>query len=145
MPRALKQKTLTCITPAREGSTYQIEIEDEAGKRVLFELTSDQTLQLADELDALLADEEEELHLRPAAAQAAPPAPSAPGSLGTVKWYNLTKGFGFVTPDNGGDELFLHRSVLEQAGFGNLAEGTRVRIEVVEGKKGPQVSTITLA
>ena len=54
MPRALKPKTLTRITPAREGSTYQLELEDEAGKRVLFELTSEQTLRLADELDDLL-------------------------------------------------------------------------------------------
>ncbi len=146
MPRALKAKTLARLTPAREGSTYQLELEDEAGKRVLFELTSDQALRFADELDGLLADEEEELHPRSAAApQAYPGAPAGPGSLGTVKWYNTTKGFGFVTPDDGGEELFVHRSVLEQAGLTALAEGTRVRIQVGEGKKGPQVSTLILA
>jgi CspA family cold shock protein len=62
-----------------------------------------------------------------------------------VKWFNPTKGFGFVTPDDGGEELFLHRSVLEQAGLSDLAEGTRVRIQVGQGKKGPQVSALTLA
>ncbi len=112
-----------------------------AGKRALFDLASDQALLLAEQLDGLLADEEEELHPRPAAAQA---APTAPASLGTVKWFNATKGFGFVTPDGGGEELFLHRSVLEQAGLSDLAERTRVRIRVGEGKRGPQVSALAL-
>ena len=141
MPRALKAKTLARLTPARQGSTYQLELEDEAGKRVLFELTSDQALRFADELDRLLADEEEELYPRPAAVSE---APAGRGSLGTVKWYNTTKGFGFVTPDDGGEELFLHRSTLEQAGLAGLPEGTRVRIQVGDGKKGPQVTTLTL-
>jgi CspA family cold shock protein len=61
-----------------------------------------------------------------------------------VKWFNATKGFGFVTPDGGGEELFLHRSVLEQAGLSDLAERTRVRIRVGEGKRGPQVSALAL-
>jgi CspA family cold shock protein len=141
MPRPLKPKTLTHITPAREGSTYQLEIEDEAGKRVLFALTSDQALLLAEQLDGLLADEEEELHPRPAAVQATLPVPAGRGSvglgnLGTLKWFNPTKGFGFVTPDSGGEELFLHRSVVEQAGLRDLAEGTPVRVETSKGNKG---------
>jgi CspA family cold shock protein len=146
MPRALKPKPLARITPAREGSTYQLETEDEAGKRVLFELTSDQALLLAEQLDGLLADEEDELHPRPAVITQAisPSVPAGQGSLGTVKWFNSTKGFGFVTPDDGGEELFLHRSVLEQAGLRDLAEGTRVRVQTTEGKKGPQVGTLTL-
>ena len=61
MPRALKAKILTHISAAREGSTYQLHLEDETGKKALFELTSKQALQVADELDSLLADEEEEL------------------------------------------------------------------------------------
>jgi CspA family cold shock protein len=61
-----------------------------------------------------------------------------------VKWYNSTKGFGFAVADNTGDELFLHRSVLDRAGMGNPVEGTRVRVTIVEGKKGPQVSTLVL-
>ncbi|HEV2605484.1 MAG TPA: cold shock domain-containing protein [Microvirga sp.] len=146
MPRALKPKTLTRITPAREGSTYQLEVEDEAGKRLLFELTSDQALLLAEQLDGLLADEEDELHPRPAAfAQPISSVPAGEGSLGTVKWFNPTKGFGFVTPDGGGEELFLHRSVLVQAGLRDLAEGTRVRVQTSEGAKGPQVSALSLA
>ncbi len=142
MPRSLKAKALAHISAAREGSTYQLQIEDEAGKKALFQLTSKQALQLADGLDNLLADEEEELGLK-----AAPPqrAVAAQESFGIVKWYNTTKGFGFVTPDAGGEELFLHRSTLEQAGLSELQEGTRVRIQVTDGKKGPQVSAIALA
>jgi CspA family cold shock protein len=62
-----------------------------------------------------------------------------------VKWYNTTKGFGFVMPEAGGEEVFLHRSILERAGLSELAEGTRVRVRIVQGKKGPQVGTIALA
>jgi hypothetical protein len=91
MPRALKPKTLACITPAREGSTYQLELEDEAGKRVLFALTSYQAL-LAEQLDDLLADDQEELHPRPAVPQVLtergqsqlPVNGRAAGSVGTV-------------------------------------------------------------
>ena len=142
MPRPLKAKTLTRITAAREGSTFQIQIEDDVGKKALFELTSKQTLQLADVLDSLLADEEEELGLKITPPQ---PAASAREGYGVVKWYNTTKGFGFVTPEAGGEELFLHRSTLEQAGLSEIQEGARVRIQVTEGKKGPQVSTLQLA
>jgi cold shock CspA family protein len=143
MPRPLKAKTLVTITAARDGSTYQLQIEDEAGKRALFGLTSNQTHRLADVLDDLLADEEKELHPRPAASGAGPPDPAE--SLGTVKWYNTTKGFGFVMPEAGNEEVFLHRSILERAGLTELEEGTRVRVRIVAGKKGRQVSTIALA
>ena len=142
MPRALKAKTLATITAMRDGSTYQLQIEDDAGKKALFGLTSDQAHRLADVLDNLLADEEDELHPRPAAS--ATGLSNSAESLGIVKWYNTTKGFGFVTPDAGG-EVFLHRTVLEQAGLSDLEEGTRVRVRIVEGKKGPQVDTIALA
>jgi hypothetical protein len=63
---------LATITATRDGSTYQLQIEDEAGKKGLFGLTSDQALQLAYDLDNLLADEEEELHPRPAASAPEP-------------------------------------------------------------------------
>jgi hypothetical protein len=96
MPRPLKAKTLATITATREGSTYQLQIEDEAGKKALFELTSDQALRFAYDLDNLLADEEEELHPGPAASASDPF--SAAESLGIVKWYNPTKGCGFVKP-----------------------------------------------
>jgi CspA family cold shock protein len=52
-----------------------------------------------------------------------------------VKWYNATKGFGFVTPDVGGEELFLHRSALEQIGLSEIVEGTRVRVQVAQGTR----------
>jgi CspA family cold shock protein len=143
MARALKAKKLASISAARDGSTYRLQIEDETGKKALFELTSDQTVRLADVLDSLLADEEEELRPRPVAS--APASSGAQEGLGTVKWYNVVKGFGFVMPDAGGEELFLHRSVVEQAGLFQLEDGTRVRIQITHGKKGPQVSTIALA
>ncbi len=142
MPRPLKAKTLTRISAAREGSTYQLHIEDEAGKRAVFQLASKQALQLADVLDNLLADEEEELGLTIATPRT---AMAAQEGLGVVKWYNTTKGFGFVMPEAGGEELFLHRSTLEQAGLSGIQEGTRVRVKVAEGRKGAQVSTIALA
>src|SRR5918994_783011 len=105
-------------------------------------LASDQAHCLADVLDNLLADEEEELHLRPAATAPEPLNPVE--SLGTVKWYNTTKGFGFVMPEAGDEEVFLHRSILERAGLPELAEGTRVRVRIVAGKKGPPVGSIAL-
>ena|SRR5215204_543240 len=142
MARALKAKKLAHIAGNREGSIYRLHVEDEAGKKVLFELTSDQALLVADTFDRLLADEEEEQVLARSPPHQAPPG--GPERLGTVKWYDAKKGFGFVTPDGGGDELFLHRSVLEQAGMTDLAEGTRVRVQIVAGKKGPQVSIVAV-
>ncbi len=141
MPRPMKAKTLTHLSAARQGSTYHLHIEDEAGKKALFELTARQALRLADVLDMLLADEEEELGLKPPA----PPATAAQEGLGVVKWYNATKGFGFVTPDVGGEELFLHRSALEQIGLSEIVEGTRVRVQVAQGTRGPQVTSLQLA
>jgi hypothetical protein len=64
MPRPLKARTLTRVSAAREGRMYQLQTEDEAGKKAVFELTPKQALQLADTLDNLLADEEEELGLK---------------------------------------------------------------------------------
>ncbi len=156
MGRPLKAKKLANITVTRDGGTYWIGTDDEVGKRALFEVTSDQALRLADTLDQLLAKEEEEQ--RPAGLSSAAaactghgrPGGSTLGSCaretsGTVKWYNSAKGFGFVVADSTGDELFLHRSVLDRAGMRDAAEGTRVRVTIVEGKKGPQVNTLVLA
>ena len=142
MPRPLKSKTLTHLSAAREGSTHQFHIEDEAGKKALFELTARQALRLADVLDNLLADEEEEMGPKSPVVQ---PAMATQGGFGMVKWYSSTKGFGFVTPDAGGEELFLHRSALEQIGLSEIVEGTRVRVQVAQGTRGPQVSTLQLA
>lgn len=61
---------------------------------------------------------------------------------GTVKWFNDAKGFGFVTPEDGGKDLFAHFSAIQGAGFKTLKEGQRVSFEVVTGPKGLQASNI---
>jgi cold shock CspA family protein len=64
---------------------------------------------------------------------------------GTVKWFNDAKGFGFITPDNGGDDLFAHFSAINMNGFKTLKEGQKVSFEVVQGPKGKQASNIQAA
>jgi len=61
---------------------------------------------------------------------------------GTVKWFNEGKGFGFITPDTGGKDLFAHFSEIKGSGFKTLAENQRVEFEVTQGQKGPQASNI---
>ena len=63
---------------------------------------------------------------------------------GTVKWYNATKGFGFISPQSGGKDVFVHATALEQAGLPPLQEGQAVRMNVVQGAKGPEVSSISV-
>ena len=58
-------------------------------------------------------------------------------ATGTVKWFDGKKGFGFIVPDDGGNELFVHHSDIEMEGFKNLSDGQAVEFEVGEGKKGP--------
>ena len=55
---------------------------------------------------------------------------------GTVKWYNPTKGFGFIQPDNGGKDVFVHASALERAGIRSLDDGQKVTFDVQEGRDG---------
>ena len=55
---------------------------------------------------------------------------------GTVKWFNATKGYGFIQPDDGGADAFVHISAVEQAGQGGLNEGQRVKYELVQGRNG---------
>jgi len=59
-------------------------------------------------------------------------------ATGTVKWFNDAKGFGFITPDTGGDDLFAHFSAINMPGFKTLAEGQKVSFEVTAGNKGKQ-------
>lgn len=62
---------------------------------------------------------------------------------GTVKWFNGSKGFGFIEQDSGGD-VFVHYSAINADGFRNLEEGQRVEFVVTEGQKGPQAQDVTL-
>ena len=61
---------------------------------------------------------------------------------GTVKWFNDSKGFGFIAPDAGGDDLFAHFKDIQSEGFKSLAENQRVEFEVKEGQKGLQAANI---
>ncbi|UTH74421.1 cold-shock protein [Chromobacterium sp. IIBBL 290-4] len=63
-------------------------------------------------------------------------------ATGTVKWFNDSKGFGFITPDEGGDDVFAHFSQINAKGFRTLAENQRVSFDVVDGPKGKQASNI---
>ena len=62
---------------------------------------------------------------------------------GTVKWFNESKGFGFITPDEGEKDCFVHYSAIQGEGFKSLAEGDRVQFEVGEGPKGPAAENVT--
>lgn len=63
-------------------------------------------------------------------------------ATGTVKWFNDSKGYGFITPDDGSEDLFAHYSAIQGAGFRSLKEGQKVSFEVTQGPKGKQASNI---
>lgn len=83
----------------------------------------------------------------PPARETAPTLRTAPGAegrevRGTVKWFNATKGFGFIAPDDGGRDVFVHISALERSGTTQLSEGQVVTMQVTQGKKGPEASAV---
>ncbi|MBL7153370.1 MAG: cold-shock protein [Phycisphaerae bacterium] len=63
-------------------------------------------------------------------------------STGIVKWFNSSKGYGFIAPDDGGDDLFVHHSEIKTDGYASLDEGQSVQYEVGEGKKGPCATNV---
>ena len=66
-------------------------------------------------------------------------------ATGTVKWFNDSKGFGFISQEDGGDDVFCHHTAIESEGFRTLAEGQRVEFDVVKGPKGLQASRVRAA
>jgi CspA family cold shock protein len=63
---------------------------------------------------------------------------------GTVKWFSDEKGYGFITPDEPGKDLFVHHSAIQGSGFKSLAEGAKVRYETEQGPKGPAAASVQL-
>lgn len=66
-------------------------------------------------------------------------------NIGTVKWFNDAKGFGFITPESGEKDVFVHFSAIQAGGFKSLAEGQRVSFDVTAGDKGPSATNVAEA
>jgi len=64
-------------------------------------------------------------------------------SVGTVKWFNASKGFGFIEQEDGGNDIFVHHSAINGDGYKSLDEGARVSFDVVAGQKGPAAANVT--
>ncbi|MEQ8289668.1 MAG: cold-shock protein [Gammaproteobacteria bacterium] len=63
-------------------------------------------------------------------------------ATGTVKWFNESKGFGFITPSDNGNDIFVHYSAIQTEGFRTLAEGQQVTFDIENGAKGPQAANV---
>ena len=63
-------------------------------------------------------------------------------ATGTVKWFSASKGFGFIAPEDGGADLFIHFSNISGAGYRNLEEGQKVEFDITQGQKGPQAENV---
>jgi CspA family cold shock protein len=66
-------------------------------------------------------------------------------ATGTVKWFNSTKGYGFIAPDDEGEDVFVHFSAIEGTGYRELTEGQRVQFDTEQGNKGPQAKSVRSA
>jgi cold shock protein len=66
-------------------------------------------------------------------------------ATGSVKWFNAEKGYGFIAPDDGGKDLFVHHSAIVGEGYKTLAENAKVQYEPAQGEKGPQATNVSLA
>jgi CspA family cold shock protein len=95
-------------------------------------------------LDSSTAQQEPPRRARPERPVYPPANGAAVEESGTVKWYNATKGFGFIASDRGGKDIFVHASALERAGIPGLTEGQRVSVDVIDGRKGPEAAGLRL-
>jgi CspA family cold shock protein len=95
-------------------------------------------------VDSSTAQQEPPRRARPERPVYPPANGAAVEESGTVKWYNATKGFGFIASDRGGKDIFVHASALERAGIPGLTEGQRVSVDVIDGRKGPEAAGLRL-
>jgi CspA family cold shock protein len=95
-------------------------------------------------VDSSTAQQELPRRARPERSVYPPADQAAIEESGTIKWYNAIKGFGFVASDRGGKDIFVHASTLKPAGIADLAEGQRVAVEVIDGRKGPEAASLRL-
>ena len=65
-------------------------------------------------------------------------------AVGTVKWFSDDKGYGFISQDDGGDDVFVHHSAINMQGFRTLAEGTKVEFDITQGDKGAQAANVRI-
>ena len=95
-------------------------------------------------VDSSTAQQEPPRRARPERPMYPPADRAAVEESGTVKWYNAMKGFGFIASDRGGKDIFVHASALNRAGIADLAEGQRVAVDVIDGRKGPEAASLRL-
>ncbi len=95
-------------------------------------------------VDSSTAQQEPPRRARPERPMYPPNDQAAVEDVGTVKWYNAMKGFGFIASDRGGKDIFVHASALERAGITGLTEGQRVAVDVIDGRKGPEAAGLRL-